>query len=498
MIYNFNLGIGWASSGVEYAQAYRANIFRRIGCEAKFIFVDMFPTENIEHMTANMGFKDEEIMWIYTWFTDTHISEVTFTLDDLKKTIDDRPYSQTREGKKVRLDFGNGDFYTVYMVDDTSDKVHRVEIVSGNCLIRKDYYTYCRIYSEYYGPYEKRAHMYQRRFFNEDGSTAYEEINDEDSVMYKFRDKVLFSKEEFVAYFVKRLELKEDDILIVDRSTGIGQAILQNRGKAKVGVVVHADHYSESSTDDDYIRWNNYYEYEFAQNKYVDFYITATEFQRQILKEQFKKYLNAEPDIYAIPVGSIDELRYPSTERKKHSLVTASRLASEKHVDWALQAVINAKEVITDLSFDIYGKGKDEDRLKKLIEDNDAKGYISLKGHQNLDDVYVQYDAYLSASTSEGFGLSLLEAIGSGLPIIGFDVRYGNRTFVRDGENGHIIPYDDETDAKVCIERLTQNIVKMFTEDDLEKCHEISYEIAETFLTKEVEKKWKTIIETLI
>ena len=23
MIYNFNLGIGWASSGVEYAQAYR-------------------------------------------------------------------------------------------------------------------------------------------------------------------------------------------------------------------------------------------------------------------------------------------------------------------------------------------------------------------------------------------------------------------------------------------------------------------------------------------
>ena len=50
----------------------------------------------------------------------------------------------------------------------------------------------------------------------------------------------------------------------------------------------------------------------------------------------------------------------------------------------------------------------------------------------------------------------------------------------------------------MCIERLTQNIVKMFTEDDLEKCHEISYEIAETFLTKEVEKKWKTIIETLI
>ena len=43
MIYNFNLGIGWASSGVEYAQAYRAKMLRNIGAKAKFIFTDMFP-----------------------------------------------------------------------------------------------------------------------------------------------------------------------------------------------------------------------------------------------------------------------------------------------------------------------------------------------------------------------------------------------------------------------------------------------------------------------
>ena len=38
MIYNFNLGIGWASSGVEYAQIYRAKMFRNIGVDAKFVF----------------------------------------------------------------------------------------------------------------------------------------------------------------------------------------------------------------------------------------------------------------------------------------------------------------------------------------------------------------------------------------------------------------------------------------------------------------------------
>lgn len=42
MVYNFNLGIGWASSGVEYAQAYRANLFRKAGIPARFIFTDSF------------------------------------------------------------------------------------------------------------------------------------------------------------------------------------------------------------------------------------------------------------------------------------------------------------------------------------------------------------------------------------------------------------------------------------------------------------------------
>lgn len=60
MIYNFNLGIGWASSGVEYAQIYRARMFRNIGVDAKFVFTDMFPSENMEHMTKNIGFLDSE------------------------------------------------------------------------------------------------------------------------------------------------------------------------------------------------------------------------------------------------------------------------------------------------------------------------------------------------------------------------------------------------------------------------------------------------------
>lgn len=54
---------------------------------------------------------------------------------------------------------------------------------------------------------------------------------------------------------------------------------------------------------------------------------------------------------------------------------------------------------------------------------------------------YLTYEVYVTCSTSEGFGLSILEALDSGLSIIGLDVRYWNQTFVRDGENGYLVDY---------------------------------------------------------
>ena len=579
MVYNFNLGIGWASSGVEYAQSYRANLLRRAHIPARFVFTDMFPTENIEHMTRNIGFLDEEVIWLYTFFTDVRTSHVTFTLKELEATMAEEDYTFSREGKTCRYQFKeSGRFYTCYMVDDTSDLVHRVEIVSNGCLIRKDFYTYCRTFSEYYAPLDGKAHLYGRTFFNEDGSVCYEEVIEDDSTFYRIGAQVLYTKADLVGYMVKRLNLTADDVVIIDRTTGIGQAILENCGPARVGIVVHADHFSEGGTDDDYILWNNYYEYSFSQTEHIDFYITATDAQNELMRQQFKKYCGKEPhvvtipvgigqailencgparvgivvhadhfseggtdddyilwnnyyeysfsqtehiDFYitatdaqnelmrqqfkkycgkephvvTIPVGSLDELKYPDEPRKRHSLITASRLATEKHCDWLVEAVVKAKESVPDISLDIYGKGGDEAKLKGLIGRLGCADYVHLMGQQKLDDVYKHYDAYVAASQSEGFGLTLMEAIGSGLPIVGFDVRYGNQTFIDDGQNGYRIPITDEMDQKEKIKLLSERIVRMFTEDDMDAFSAHSYEKAKEYLTKEVVHRWIELLK---
>lgn len=494
MIYNFNLGIGWASSGVEYAQSYRAVMLRNIGIKAKFIFTDMIMTENIEHLTKNIGFMDEEIIWLYTFFTDYRIAPVSYTLGDLKKTLPADKYTYSRKGKTGRIVLpGENNYYAVYFTDGQSERVHRAEIVSGGYLIRKDFFTYGRVFSEYYAPLDNKAHLYLRRYFNEDGTVAYEEIIDDGKVMYQFPDQIFCSKEELVGYMVSRLNLTKDDLVLVDRTTGIGQAILRNVGGARVGIVIHADHFSEGNTDDANILWNNYYEYSFSMHKHVDFYVTATDEQNKLLREQFRKYIGTEPVVYTVPVGSLDELKYPMVNRKPYSILTASRLATEKHIDWIIEAVVRARKTVPQLTLDIYGKGGEEKKLQELIEKLGAENYIVLRGQQNLKEIYQDYELYLSGSMSEGFGLSLMEALGGGLPIIGFDVRYGNPTFIDDGENGYLIPVDEHMTKEEKVAALTDRLLRLFTEADLDSFHTHSYEKAKGFLTKEVEQRWKSI-----
>ena len=496
MIYNFNLGIGWASSGVEYAQSYRAKIFRKINKQARFIFTDMFPRDNLIDMTRNIGFRDEEILWLYTFFTDFKPEPVTFELKDLEKTLEGQSYTFDREGKIGRLIFGGeNNFYRVYFLNEKDDKVHRVEMVSAGCLIRKDYFMSGRVFTEYYAPLDGKAHLYQRRFFNRNGTVAYEEIIDDDVVMYKFPDKLICSKEELIGYMTACLKPKPEDIIIIDRATGQAQAILENAGYARVGVVIHADHFSEGATDEDNILWNNYYEYTFAMNRHIDFYITATEDQRKLLISQFEKYKGVSPNVYTIPVGSLPELKHPASPRKKHSFITASRLATEKHVDWLVAAVVEARKSVPDIFLDIYGKGGAEKDLQEQIEKLGAKDYIRLMGQHNLTDIYKNYEAYLSASTSEGFGLTLMEAIGSGLPIIGFDVRYGNQNFIDQGKNGYKLPYVVGMERARRQKKLVEAIVKLCTEDDIEAFSTHSYEKAKMYLTEEVEFKWKKLVE---
>ena len=88
-----------------------------------------------------------------------------------------------------------------------------------------------------------------------------------------------------------------------------------------------------------------------------------------------------------------------------------------------------------------------------------------------------------------------MEAIGSGLPIIGFDVRYGNKNFIDEDKNGFKLPYNIGIEKSRRQKLFVDAIKKLFTESNIEDMHNHSYEKAKEYLASEVEAKWKNLLE---
>ena len=151
-----------------------------------------------------------------------------------------------------------------------------------------------------------------------------------------------------------------------------------------------------------------------------------------------------------------------------------------------------AHEKIPLLTLDIFGEGGERRELEALIKTLNASDFIQLKGHQNVNKLYAQYSGYISASTSEGFGLSLLEALGSSLPFIGIDVDYGNREFIENGQNGILFPKDNLKEMPFS---LAQSIISFYEQNLAETGRQSSADKAGFYLKKNVAKKWAHLLD---
>lgn len=80
-----------------------------------------------------------------------------------------------------------------------------------------------------------------------------------------------------------------------------------------------------------------------------------------------------------------------------------------------------------------------------------------------------------------------MEAVGAGLALVGFDARYGNPTFIKDGENGYLVPYSETMDEDLLVSQMADKIV-FALESDLESIHQISYDLAKQYLKSGGEK----------
>lgn len=110
-----------------------------------------------------------------------------------------------------------------------------------------------------------------------------------------------------------------------------------------------------------------------------------------------------------------------------------------------------------------------------------------------MREVYPQYELYVTVSQWEAFGLTLMEAVGAVLALVGFDALYGNPTFIKDGKNGFPVPYSETMDENLLVSQMAYKIV-FALENDLESMHQVSYNLEKQYLKPEILEDWRKLL----
>lgn len=485
-IYSVNKGIGYASSGVEYAQMYRKEIFDSLHFKDYYIFLN-YLSRNIAVYTDLMGYPRNKIIGIYNFLSHRTTENSTFTIENFLECLDNqsnRNYellNQTDQSIEVKIN--QMDRYKIWLLK--SGVVDRIDYIVNNSLVSVSHYDKTLNNVEEY----HNGKLIKRTFYEINGNPCYEQfyVNNEISVTF-IDGQILYGKMAFYQYFFQQLNLQQNDVVIIDRPLDVIEGILPVlANKVRLFSVVHAEHYNENLSKGRHILWNNNYEYIFDYADYFEAIIVATDRQNRILTQQ----LNKDTEIKTIPVGYINKISQNHTY-KPFSMITASRLAIEKHIDVLIKATVIAKTKLPSLTLDIYGEGGERSKLEALIKKYDAGNFIKLCGHQDLSKIYEHYSLYISASTSEGFGLSLLEAMGAGLPQIGVDVDYGNREFIQNGHNGLLF---EKVDLQTMPYVMSESIVSFYERHLDETGRKVAKLKAKAYLKQNVASMWSDLLE---
>ena len=111
------------------------------------------------------------------------------------------------------------------------------------------------------------------------------------------------------------------------------------------------------------------------------------------------------------------------------------------------------------LPFEIImlGEGNDFEKVKARVKEYNLEDVILMPGNTvNVADYYAAANVYVHVATYEPFGLVLLEAMASGLPVITLDGK-GNRDLIKAGENGYMVYNQNAEEFADAIETVVKN-----------------------------------------
>ena len=182
-----------------------------------------------------------------------------------------------------------------------------------------------------------------------------------------------------------------------------------------------------------------------------------------------------------------DSLPAPYQGKRKHRIVSFSRLEPQKNIPMLLTAFEIFQKSHPDYVLDIYGIGS---LREELIEKTKGNPSIHIQSFTaDIHNAILDASIFALSSDYEGLSNSMIEAMGCGIPTIVTDCPCGGaRMVIQDGEIGILVPVRD---SKAMAEAMCR------VADDKGLAEKLSREglkIREMLDKKKIAEQWKAVI----
>lgn len=219
----------------------------------------------------------------------------------------------------------------------------------------------------------------------------------------------------------------------------------------KVVYTAHGFHFFKGAPKKN---WLMYYPVEKWLSRYTDCLITINEEDyRTALAKQFKMKRIEKISGVGInknkfkPIDSgLKDLRRSllGYNNEEFLLIYVGELSKRKNQHLAIAMMKNVIQIIPQSKLLLVGDGELREQYAQQIRDLQLEENVFLLGYRtDVDQLMSISDIVISTSTQEGLPVNLLEAMGTGLPIIATDCR-GNRDLIHHGENGYLIGLEED------------------------------------------------------
>ncbi|MEV6988170.1 glycosyltransferase [Streptomyces sp. NPDC093228] len=121
-------------------------------------------------------------------------------------------------------------------------------------------------------------------------------------------------------------------------------------------------------------------------------------------------------------------------------VVAAGRLAPVKRYDLLVTAFDRVRTERPDWRLRIYGGGEQRDELRTLVDRLGLYNHVYLMGPAHpIEPEWVKGSIAAVTSRTESFGMTIVEAMRCGLPVVSTDCPHGPREIIRDGVDGRLV-----------------------------------------------------------